>query len=69
MPERAAIVAALIVERPLYEACILLKSGLRHTFVETMAAVRGGAARPRVTDRCRACGETKTVLSLDRPER
>jgi hypothetical protein len=68
MPERAALVTALIVERPMCEACILLKSGLSaRDLAETLTVVRAALRVHEGTDRCRACGEAKRVLSLDRP--
>jgi hypothetical protein len=68
MPRRAALVTALILERPLCEDCILAKSGLSSAeFRETVNAVRSSLLVHDRTDRCRACGETARVLSLERP--
>jgi hypothetical protein len=68
MPARAALVTALILDRPTCEACILAKSGLnRADFDETMKVVRDALLVHDEPGRCRACGEITRVLSLDRP--
>ena len=59
---------ALIVERPLCEPCIEMKSGLSPMdFEATLATIRGALRIHEADERCRACGESKRVLSLDRP--
>jgi hypothetical protein len=69
MPERAALVTALIVERPTCEDCILSKTGLaRPDFDAAMRAVRAALRIHDQVDRCRACGALAPVLSLDRPQ-
>jgi len=68
MPVRAALVAALIVERPTCRSCIEAKSSLSPTdFETTLVAIRGALRVHEAVERCRACGESKSVLSLDRP--
>ena len=68
MPDRAALVTGLIMERPLCEPCILLKSGLsRADFQETLAGVRTALLIHDEIARCRECGAITRVLSLDRP--
>jgi len=69
MSETTAIVTALIIERPLCVSCISAKAGL------TERGVNAALARVetvlvlhrRDDDRCRACGSTGAVVSLDRP--
>ena len=58
MPVRAALVTALIVERPMCEACILN---------ETMPVAAPRFRSMSLSAAAGACGETKRVLSLDRP--
>jgi len=67
MPEKAALITVLIVDRPLCLTCITTKSGLSIGEVESylniikrMVDLRSGV------DRCRACGEPTTVYSLAR---
>ena len=68
MPERAAIIAALIMERPLCVACISSKSGLTTGEVESyLANIKKGTVDVlRVDDRCRACFTLTMVYSLIR---
>lgn len=68
MPKRAAIVATLILERPMCEACISTKSGLGAADLDaTLASIRTSLRLYSAIDRCRACGALTTVLSVDRP--
>jgi hypothetical protein len=70
MPGRAAVlVIALIVDRPMCVDCIALKSGVAGTaeVESTLATIRESLQIHEAYERCRACGETKRVLSLNRP--
>jgi hypothetical protein len=63
-------VTDLILERPPCEACILTKSGLRASELdETLTIVAAAMVIYDQIGRCRACGETKRVLALERPGR
>jgi hypothetical protein len=70
MPETAALVTALIMERPLCMSCLCMKTGADPNAIEVtftrighvLALKREGAGR------CRACGEIGVVFSLERPE-
>jgi hypothetical protein len=67
MPERGALVAVLIMERPLCVTCISEKSGI--TIAETEALltrIEGTVSLTLATDRCRACGEPTEVYWLSR---
>ena len=68
MPQRSALVTALIVERPMCVPCIAAKSGLGVADVTaTLAAVGAGLRLHDATGRCRECGRTAAVMSLERP--
>lgn len=70
MPEATALVTGLILERSLCIDCLATKAGLSPTAVERALAAIGTVMRlHREVDRCRACGETKDVVSIDRPDR
>jgi hypothetical protein len=70
MSDRAALVTALTVDRPMCEECIVVKSGLGLRDLRTTLAVIGEALRIHDSvRRCWTCDETKGVLSLDRPAR
>ena len=70
MPERAALIAALIIERPLCLECIATKSGM------TAMSVKGYLERMAklVTvhwvnpDRCHACGIVGNVVLISRAD-
>ena len=68
MPEKAAILTALILERPLCAECIREKSGLTVPEIdETFTLIRRVLVfRHYDRDRCRACGEIRTVFALER---
>ena len=68
MPERAAMIALLIVDRPLCVSCIAMRAGLPSGDVhEYLERLRGRlAVRDEESDRCRACGVTSRVFALDR---
>ena len=68
MPDRAAIVTALILERPLCDECLASKSCLSPSSIEeTLSVVRTALKLTEEHGRCRACGARTTVLSLERP--
>jgi predicted transcriptional regulator len=68
MPPYSALIAALIVDRPLCLDCITRKSGV------DMVAVKGYLREierlgliSHESDRCRACGVVGKVVSMHRP--
>jgi hypothetical protein len=68
MPDFAALVTALILDRPLCDDCLASKSGLGPVELEaTLAAIRPVLKLHEGEGRCRACGESAPVLSLERP--
>jgi hypothetical protein len=65
MPERATLVAVLILERPLCVSCISEKSGHTPAEIESfLAQIERTVDVRRGVDRCRACGTDTTVYSL-----
>jgi hypothetical protein len=67
MPERGALVAVLIVERPLCVECIADKSGIALADVEPLLHRIGTSiAIDRAVDRCRGCGRIVEVFSASR---
>jgi len=58
MPERAALIAVLIIDCPLCVDCIAAKSEI------SLAGVKGYLKRSE--GRCRACGSVGNVFSLNR---
>ena len=68
MPQTAAVVTALILERPLCFACIAAKAGTSETGVEaTLARITPVIELDRDHDgRCRACGNGGLVVSVHR---
>ena len=69
MPERGALLAVLIVERPLCVDCIAEKSGIVAEEVDPLLArIATRIAITSTVDRCRACGETKKVYVSFRAE-
>ena len=67
-PKRAALVTALILERPMCLDCVVAQSRLGPSDLDaTMAAVATTLRLRHITGRCRACGTVTSVLSLDRP--
>ncbi len=69
MPNRIALVTALIVERPMCIACVGAKAGVDSDGVtrtlERTSTVLVVARDP--AGRCRACGLTGPVVSIVRP--
>jgi two-component system, NtrC family, nitrogen regulation response regulator GlnG len=69
MPEKEALLAVLIMERPLCINCIAGRSGLSTAEVlSLLTAIGHSISLTRATDRCHACGETIDVYSLSRRE-
>ena len=69
MPERSALVAVLILERPLCVACLVGKSGLsREQVMHYLGLMRKTLDVKHGDDRCRACGIHGPVYSLVRIE-
>lgn len=69
MPERGALLAVLIVERPLCVDCISQKSNIAAAEVEPLLArIATKIAITSAVDRCRACGETKKIYVSFRRE-
>lgn len=67
MPERGALVAVLIIERPLCVECIADKSGISLGDVEPLLQRIGTSITlHRAVDRCRGCGRTVAVYSAAR---
>ena len=70
MPEAAALVTALLVERPLCIDCLVVKAALTTAVVEeTLARMARVLTVYRREDRCRVCGSVGPVVSAQRPER
>ena len=69
MPENAAVLTALILERPLCLDCITAKASMTEPDVDRGLARIGGVLvlRRFEHERCRTCGEVREVLSLERP--
>jgi len=66
--QHAAMIAVLILERPLCLDCISMKTGLGIREVdEYLTIISRGLALRREDDRCRACGEMVVVYSFTRP--
>jgi len=69
MPERAALIAVLIMERPLCVSCISSKSGLTVGEVESyLSTIERTIDVRRGVDRCRVCGTTDLTYSLFRAD-
>jgi hypothetical protein len=69
MPERAALMAALIVERPLCLECLEAKTGMDRSETDAYLARIANVLQLRRSagDRCRACGEIGRVYWLMQP--
>jgi hypothetical protein len=68
MPDRAALITALILDRSLCMFCIASKSQVTvDRASEALAAIASALVLSRDTDRCVACGEATTVYSVGRP--
>ncbi len=67
MPEVAALITGLILERPLCLPCLATKSALTVTVVERTIATIGTVMRfYRGPERCRACGVTTNAVWVER---
>ena len=67
MSETAALLTALILERPLCAQCIASK-GTALEIERDFNSVRGVLKRVETLDRCGTCGELREVFSLARRE-
>ena len=69
MPPRAAMIALLIIERPLCLACIASRANTTEVAVQGYLAVMRQTLTVYHEDtaRCRACGTIGKVYSLTRP--
>jgi hypothetical protein len=70
MPERAALIAVLIMDRPLCLPCVSAKSGLGVATVSSyLDRMTKTVTVHRATDeRCTACGVVTSVVALTREE-
>ena len=69
MPERADLIAVLIIDRPLCLDCIADKTGMTPLSVEGyLERMDLGPVDRTPEGRCRACGRLTTVFSLPRRE-
>ena len=70
MPKNAALITALILERPLCISCVATKATISESRVEASLAEIAPALRIRreFYGRCRACGEIGVVVSVVRPD-
>jgi hypothetical protein len=69
MPETGALLAILIVERPLCVECISDKSGLAVAEIEPfLVRIERVISVRRGTDCCRACGRSTMVYSVFRSD-
>jgi len=67
MPEKGALLAVLIMERPLCVDCISEKSGLITDEVEPfLARIESKVALSRGKDRCRGCGRVTNICWIVR---
>ena len=67
MPAQAALIAALILDRPLCLSCIADTSGVSVERVsEALHTIGSALALTSRTDRCAACGTTTTVYAVAR---
>jgi hypothetical protein len=68
MPGRAALLTALILDRPLCTSCLVSKSGLSPAELDaTLAIVRSALQLHSIRARCRSCGVHADVAFVDRP--
>jgi hypothetical protein len=69
MQERAALVTAIILERPTCMTCLSQKTGLSVADVDaTLLRIQGALRVHRVPSRCLACSGTLEVISIARPD-
>jgi hypothetical protein len=68
MPDHAALVAILVVERPLCMGCLAAKSGLTAADLDAaIESIEKALILHRPVGRCRACGIIEATLSVDHP--
>lgn len=68
MPDRAPLITALILDRPMCLPCIAAKSLVSvETARSTLETIATALVLQRRTGRCVACGETTAVHSVGRP--
>ena len=68
MPDRAALITALILDQPMCLDCIGGELGLSRSDVDaTLIGVRLILVLQAKMEQCRACGAVTTVHSIDRP--
>jgi hypothetical protein len=68
MPDRAALITALILDRPTCLPCIAEKSLVTEERAATgLAAIASALVLHQHTGRCVVCGETTAVHSVGRP--
>ena len=68
MPDHAALVTALILDRPTCIRCIAIKSSMTAATLDTtIGIIERVLVLHRSTDRCRVCGVSDTVFYVDRP--
>jgi hypothetical protein len=68
VPEQAAIMTALILERPMCVECIATKANMSMSEAQRYLQIITRAV-PVVMDkgRCRTCGESRATFSVRRP--
>ena len=71
MPATAAIVTALILERPLCISCIAMKAGepSATSLEASIERIRHVMEVHRRQERCRGCGTLTIVYAVERPSR
>jgi hypothetical protein len=68
MPERAALITALMLERPLCLPCAITTTGLSRGAVDVLIArIQSALVIHRSVARCDACGQITQVLFFNRP--
>jgi len=69
MPGKGALLAVVIMDRPLCLDCISEKANLSTDEIQSlMTRVEGKVSLNRAMDRCRACGNLTAVYSIFRSE-
>jgi hypothetical protein len=68
MPDRAALITALIRDRPMCVDCMAKRSSLSASaLVATLRTVQTALVLHSAVDRCRECGTMTAVFSIDFP--
>lgn len=70
MPEASALIAALILERPMCLECIVMRApvtGEKDAEEHLNIIARAVRLRREKSGRCRACGVTTPVYWIERP--